>query len=45
MVSLYISFLFLGKTVSPFLLFICLNDLSKAGIFGAVVTKAEPWCA
>lgn len=43
-VSLYISFLFLGKTVSPFILFICINDPSKAGIAGAL-TKAEPWYA
>lgn len=39
-VSLYITLLFLAKTVTLFLLIIFINELNKAGVF---VAEAEPW--
>lgn len=41
-VSLYITLLFLDKTVTLFLLINFINELNKAGVF---VATAEPWHA
>lgn len=42
--SLHISFLFLGRTVTAFLRLICTNELNKAGVFGAVYWSRAMAC-